>query len=83
MHRAPCASSGVKSCILSHCNDPKIVTVSVLDLEQYRLEAEQARSFRSAHTRVTNDTDVVSLYTMSIHPSQDDQMHSQMLLMIM
>ena len=55
-----------KACILSRATVPERTgAVSVLDLEQYRF---QARSPDDPILGTISDTDVVSLYTMSIRP---------------
>ena len=66
---------------------------SVLDLEQYRLAGSNPRSRHTRHDQTIlmlismNDVNsvlsVILAGDLDVHPLQDDQMHSQMPLMIL
>jgi hypothetical protein len=68
---------GVKSLYFPTVQPREAAPVSVLDLEQYRLD----HTVSTPTLRCTSDTDV-SLSTMSISVQPDDQTHLPMGLMI-
>ena len=60
-----------KACILSHrANLVRLTLVSVLDLEQYHSRHQRQRI---PYSGPSNDTDVVSLYTMSYRFIEEPQ----------